>query len=97
MTMQTAQKVAKNILDIFEGGKEPPITHLHSIGLTTKSLPPGIPKQYLAKIPSIDVQKLNHTIMNQALTKNSVRVESISTCMGCVMTTCVVDVDQLPR
>lgn len=95
-TMEMAQACADNILHVFRDGGVPPVTEEHARRLTRENLPPGIPEQYLAQIKPIDVKRCNEAFCS-AVPKGMVRVESIATCMGCVMATCVMDVENLPK
>jgi hypothetical protein len=103
MSVEIAKQCAENILSIFHHGAEPPITQAIVDALHTKGIPPMMPKELIkAAIPHVDVAACNSHITslfspsNGAANGGLVRVERIFTCMGCVLTTCVVEVDKLP-
>lgn len=96
MTMETANAIADNILHVLQNGGVPPVTEEHARRLTRENLPPGIPEKFLAQIHPLDVKRCNEAFCS-AVPKGTIRVESIATCMGCVMATCVMDVENLPK
>jgi hypothetical protein len=56
-------------------------------------MPASFAKQHF---PALDVKKCNDAFC-AAVPKGAIRVESIATCMGCVLATCVGDVENLPK
>jgi hypothetical protein len=100
MTMELAKEYAENTLDIFHHGKTPPVTQAIVDALHTQGIPPGMPEDLVkAAIPHVDVAKCNSHVTSLLSPQQGPalrRVERIFTCMGCVMTTCVVEVEKLP-
>lgn len=88
---------------VYVQGMDPPITQLHANRMQTEALPPLMPKALVKEsIPTFDPEKCNASLkglFNPAAADSSksppIRVERIATCMGCVLTTCVADVDQV--
>lgn len=96
MTMEVAQRYADNIVRVLEKGQEPPcITHAHLERILHDGFPPGTPAEARARVQGFDVEAANAKFMS-AVAGGRMRVESIATCMGCVMATVVMDVDQIP-
>jgi hypothetical protein len=98
MSMDVAKQYAENILSIIQKGLEPSITTLHAQRVTSEGFPPLIPASYKEQIKAFDPIAVNKNIQG-LFTQHpgAIRVESITTSMGCVMTTCVVEVEHLAR
>jgi hypothetical protein len=108
MNMDIAKQYAENIISVFHHGKAPPVTQALVDALHTHNIPPMMPQEMLkAAIPAINVAEINshvtslfsHMQQSGASTtqQGMVRVERIFTCMGVVMTTCIVEVEKLPN
>lgn len=99
MNMDVAKQYANNILEIVHQGKLPPITYVHATRLKTAGLPPNMPEQFLNQIPSFNPDEMNAHLSGlfKPQGKQAVHVESISTVMGCVLTTCIAEVEHLPK
>lgn len=95
MTMELARQYADNLLRVLRDGGEPSVTAAHRERILRDELPPGMPKEFAERIAGFDVQQAN-AAFTSGVPKGAIRVESIVTCMGCVMATCVADVDALP-
>ena len=95
MTMELAQLYADNILRVLRDGGAPSVTAAHNERILRDALPPGMPKEYLQRIEGFDVHKADEAW--KAVPAGAIRVESIATCMGCVVATCVADVEALPH
>jgi hypothetical protein len=98
MDMSLAKQYAENIISILHKGEAPPITALHAKRVCEYGLPPLMPASLKQQIKTFDPNAINKN-MEGLFTQHpgAVRVERIATCMGCVMTTCVVEVEQLTR
>ena len=96
MTMEKAQEYKKIIINVMGKGMEPPVTAAHLERILKENLPPGMPSDIAAKIQGFDVQKSNKSFTD-AVKEGTIRIESIATCMGCVVTTCVIAVKDLPK
>jgi hypothetical protein len=103
MTMDLAKKYAENIVAILHKGAEPPITAVHADRLGKEGLPPLMPAAMLKGIPALQPTLMNAQLRKAAFpfsesaeeARPSIRVERISTCMGCVVATCVVDASKI--
>ena len=99
MDMAMAKKMADNILDVLQKGVDPPVTKAHADRVCTMGLPPLMPEAMLKKnIKMFDVEACNASVRSilSNLNPKPIRIEKISTCMGCLVTTCVVDVEHVP-
>jgi hypothetical protein len=97
MNMELAKKYKDNILAVLHHDATPHTTQMIADRLATKGLPFGMTSDMIhAAVPAINVKDANSKIKG-IFSACGVKVERISTCMGCVMTTCVVDVDALPK
>ena len=96
MTMEKALHMKDNIINVLGKGKEPPITAAHLNRVLKENLPPGMPSDFAAKIQGFDVDRSNKSFTD-AVKEGTIRIECISTCMGCVVTTCVLAVKDLPK
>ena len=94
MTMQTAQQYAENILNVLERGATPKITEAHNTRITTEGFPAGFPEDVKAKVPGFDVKAADAKFLS-ATDSGKVKVETIATCMECVMCTVVMEVGNL--
>lgn len=96
MTMELAKEYAQNILNVLQKGQEPPITKVHLARLPEKGIPPMMPQQFRDQIKPFDAAKCNQDVTGM-LGKGFIRVEKIATCMSSVMTTCVAEVEHMPK
>ena len=96
MDMAMAKKYADNILSIIHKGGVPPITKVHADRVLSQGFPPMIPEFLKQKIPLFDPTAVNKNVEGLfALYPGCIKVERIATSMGCIVTTCVAEVQQL--
>jgi hypothetical protein len=98
MTMDLAKEYAQNVLSIIQSGAVPPITEVHAARVLGEGFPPLMPqamiKQYVKTFDPADANKSIQGLFTKY--PSALRVEKIATSMGCVITTCVAEVEHLP-
>jgi len=99
MTMDLAKQYANNTIEIIHQNKPPPVTFVHASRLKTAGLPPGMPGPFVDQIKSFNPDEINAHLKGLFVQdgRQVVHVESISTVMGCVLVTCVAEVEHLPK
>lgn len=102
MDLEMAKLYAENIINVLHKGTDAPITKVHAQRILTHALPPLMPKAMVKdSIHTFDPVALNAQVKKtlgptSPTALSPIRVERIATCMGCVLTTCVVEVDLIP-
>lgn len=95
MTMEKAKEFAGTVLSVLRGHQEPCITAVHAARIKDPALyPPCMPQDKIAQIKVFDPAALNQSAKQAfaSVPENTIRVENISTAMGCLIVTCIVDI-----
>jgi hypothetical protein len=96
MDMSMAKKYAENVLAILQKGAVPAITEVHAQRVCSQGFPPLIPESLKQQVKTFDAHSVSKNVEGLfALHPGSIRVERIVTSMGCLVTTCIAEVDQL--